>query len=152
MRPIGLHSRDWRSDGQGRFYLSTGAELNVTDLGRLGRTLVELLSGNDAAGIRAGDFRAMTLTSSANPMFGGGLWWNRNAGRGRPVEIEDVLDPPRDRSFWRSACLSNRQPASMVALIGSAGQRVFIWPDEQKVVARLGFSGSWKDLPLMAVV
>lgn len=152
MRPIGLQSRDWRSDGKGRFFLSTGAELSVTDLGRLGRTLVELLSGRDAAGIRAGDFRMVTRTSSANPIFGGGLWRNRNAGRGRPVELEDVLDSPRPASFWKAACLSNRQPSSMVALIGSAGQRVFIWPQEGKVLVRLGFSGSWKDLPLMAVV
>jgi CubicO group peptidase (beta-lactamase class C family) len=57
MRPIGLHSRDWRSDGKGRFFLSTGAELRVTDLGRLGRTLLDLLSGRDAAGIAVGDFR-----------------------------------------------------------------------------------------------
>jgi len=111
-----------------------------------------LLSGRDVAGIAAGDFRVMTKSSSANPIFGGGLWYNRNAGSGRPVEIEDVLDPPKDAGFWRSACLSNRQPSSMVALIGSVGQRVFIWPDEGKLVARLGFSGSWKDLPLMAVV
>lgn len=152
MQPMGLHSREWRSDGKGRFFLSTGAELTVTDLGRLGRALLELLSGRDVAGIAAGDFRVMTKSSSANPIFGGGLWYNRNAGSGRPVEIEDVLDPPKDAGFWRSACLSNRQPSSMVALIGSVGQRVFIWPDEGKLVARLGFSGSWKDLPLMAVV
>lgn len=152
MRPVGLHSPDWRSDARGRFFLSTGAELTVTGLGRLGRVLVELLSGRDAAGIAAGDFRSVTKCSSANPMFGGGLWFNRHAGRGRPVEIEEVLDPPRDRSFWRSACVSNRQPASMVALVGSSGQRVFVWPDEGRVVARLGFSGSWRDLPLMAAV
>ncbi|MFC7336493.1 serine hydrolase [Haloferula chungangensis] len=152
MRPIGLHSRDWRSDGKGRFFLSTGAELSVTDLGRLGRTLLDLLSGRDTAGFFARDFKTMTRSSSANPIFGGGLWRNRNAGRGRPVEIEDVLDPPKDASFWRNACLSNRQPASMVSLVGSAGQRIFIWPDEGRVVARLGFSRSWKDLPLMAVL
>ena len=152
MRPIGLRSRDWRSDGKGRFFLSTGAELSVTDLGRLGRTLLEPLTGRDTAGIFARDFRTMTQASSANPIFGGGVWRNRNAGRGQPVEIEDVLDPPRDRSFWRSACISNRQPWSMVALVGSAGQRLFIWPNEGKVVARLGFSGTWKDLPLMAVL
>ncbi|MEM9235144.1 MAG: serine hydrolase domain-containing protein [Verrucomicrobiota bacterium] len=151
MRPIGLHGKDWRSDRKGRFYLSTGVELRVTDLGRLGRTLGELLSGKDAAGIAAGDFRAMTRTSSANPIFGGGLWWNRHAGRGRAIEVEDVLDPPRDRSFWRGACLSNRQPSSMVALIGSAGQRVFVWPDEGRVIARLGYTSSWKDAPLMAM-
>ncbi len=130
----------------------TGAELSVTDLGRLGRTLGGLLSGNDSAGIAAGDFKEMTKPSSANPIFGGGLWLNRYAGRGRPIEVEGALDPARGPGFWRGACLSNRQPSSMVALVGSGGRRVFIWPQSGQVVARLGFSGRWRDGPLLAVL
>jgi len=150
MRPIGLSSPDWRSDQRGRFYLSTGTELTVTGLGRLGRTLVDLLSGQDAAGISAGTFQAMARTSRANAMFGGGLWRNRRGGR--EIEIEDELDPPKSPGFWRSACISRQQPSNMVALVGSAGQRVFIWPTERRVIARLGYSRSWKDGTLLRVV
>ncbi|GAA5481746.1 serine hydrolase domain-containing protein [Haloferula sargassicola] len=151
MRPIGLTGgAEWKSDLTDHFYLSTGAEMTVTGLGRLGRTLVDLLSGKNSAGLSAGRFKEMTRTSRANPMFGGGLWRNRAASRA--VEIEDVLDPPRDPTFWAGACLSGSQPSSMVALIGSSGQRVFIWPEAGRVVARLGYSGSWQDRPFLAVV
>lgn len=150
MRPIGLHSPDWRSDAKGRFYLSTGAELSVTDLGRLGRTIAALAAGNDRAGIAAGHFREVTRSSSVNPMFGGGVW--RNTGRGRAVEVEEVIDPPKGRGFWSGACVSREQPASMLVLIGSAGQRVFVWPTENRVIARLGYSASWRDAALLRIV
>ena len=145
MRPFGLSSPEWRSDRKGRFYLSTGAELSVTDLGRLGRSLAALAAGRDAGGIAAIDFRRATQPSRVNPMFGGGVWSNRNAGGGREVEVEEALDPPKGRDFWGRACFSNRQPRTMIGLVGSAGQRVFVWPDSGRVVARLGGAASWRD-------
>lgn len=145
MRPFGLSSPEWRSDLKGRFYLSTGAELSVTDLGRLGRSLAALASGQDAGGIAAIDFRRATQPSRVNPMFGGGVWWNRNAGGGREVEVEEALDPPKGREFWGRACFSNRQPKTLLGLVGSAGQRVFVWPESGRVVARLGSADGWED-------
>ncbi len=152
MRPLRLSSPEWRSDAGGRFYLSTGAELNVTEMGRLGRAIGKLASGQQVAGISASAFRDVTRSSRANPMFGGGVWSNRKAPGGREIEVEEVLDPPKDPGFWRSACLSRSQPSSMLALIGSAGQRVYVWPDEGRVIARLGYSGSWRDGTLLRVV
>lgn len=154
MRPLGLHSPEWRSDRKGRFYLSTGAELSVMELGALGRAIGSLLRGDDVAGIGAGHFAAMTRVSSANLLFGGGLWRNtRAAGPGAvAVEIEDALDPPARGAFWKRACLSREHPADLVALIGSSGRRVFIWPGEDKVVARLGVGRSWKDGPFLSAL
>lgn len=152
MRPLRLASPNWRADGRGRFFLSTGAELNITEMGRLGRALGELAAGRKVADIEPAAFREVTKPSRANPMFGGGLWSNRRAASGREIEIEQVLDPPREPDFWRSACLSRQQPASMLALIGSAGQRIYAWPDQGRVIARLGYSGSWRDGPLLRVV
>ncbi|HEY8991373.1 MAG TPA: serine hydrolase, partial [Luteolibacter sp.] len=48
LRPIGLRSPEWRTDGRGRCYLSTGAKMTVEDLGKLGRTLATLLRGSGA--------------------------------------------------------------------------------------------------------
>ncbi|MCW1912768.1 serine hydrolase [Luteolibacter sp. GHJ8] len=151
MRPIGLSSPDWRSDRKGRFFLSTGAEMSVEDLWRLGRTVGALLRGESTQGFDAALFARMTRPSAVNPMFGGGIWRNVNARKGGafPIEIEDALDPPRGSGFWNSACISRRQPAEMVALVGSSGRRVFIWPAENKVVARLGRAPSWKDGPFL---
>ena len=147
MSPIGLSSPDWRSDKKGRFFLSTGSEMSVEELGRLGRTVGTLLRGEEANGFDPAIFARMTRPSGANPMFGGGIWRNANARKAGayPIEIEDALDPPRGAGFWSAACISRRQPSSMVALVGSSGKRVFIWPGDDKVVARLGRSPSWKD-------
>ena len=142
MVPVGLGSPDWRSDKKGRFYLSTGAELSVDELGRLGRTIARLLAGENHDGFDAAHFARVTRPSAANPMFGGGLW--RNAGR-REIEVEDALDPPASTGFWQDACFSRRQPSDLVALIGSSGRRVFIWPREQIVIARHGVARSWSD-------
>lgn len=150
--PLRLSAADWRADGRGRYFLSTGAQLNVTEMGRLGRAIGRLAAGREAGGISAADFRKATSPSSANPMFGGGVWTNQRASRGREIEVEEALDTPRDPDFWRGACLSDAQPPSMLALIGSAGQRVFIWPREDRVMARLGYSSGWRDGPLLRVV
>jgi CubicO group peptidase (beta-lactamase class C family) len=151
MRPLGLASPDWREDPRGRRYLSTGAELSVDELGRLGRTIGALLRGENAAGFEAGQFAAMTRPSAVNPLFGGGLWRNVHARKSgaREIEVEAALDPPPPTKFWRNACLSRNQPAELVALMGSSGRRVFIWPTRDRVVARLGVAGSWRDGPFL---
>ncbi len=149
MGPIGLHSPKWRADLKGRWFLSTGAELDVNDLGKLGRTLAKLLRCERSDGFDPGIYSDVTKSSAANPIYGGGLWKNVRASSGHAVEIEDCLDPPRSSSFWSGACLSKRHPADLVALIGSAGQRVFIWPAKDQVFVRLGRSPQWKDAPLL---
>jgi len=151
MSPLGISSPKWRTDRKGRYYLSTGAELEVADLGRLGRTLGRLLRGENSAGFNASRFAEMSRVSGANPMFGAGIWRNSNARKSgaSAIEVESALDPARSPSFWQAACLSRRLPPSFCGLIGSGGRRVFIWPDENKVVARLGSSNSWEDRPFL---
>ena len=149
VRPVGLTRGPWKPDGLGRSYLSTGAEATVTGLGRLGRTLLELMNGRDAAGFPAQGFREMTRVSPANPLFGGGLWRNRGT---HEIEVEEQLDGVRGAAFWSGACLSKHQPRSMAALIGSAGQRVYLWPDSGRVMVRLGYTPSWRDRPLLEAI
>lgn len=151
MRPIGLSSPNWRSDKKGRFYLSTGAELSVDELGRLGRTLGRLLKGESADGFDAAHYAAMSRTSGPNRMFGAGVWRNinRSSPRSAEIEVEDSLNGPLNPGFWQQACLSKVQPASMAALIGSSGRRVFLWPEQNRTVARLGVSSAWQDRPFL---
>lgn len=147
IRRIGLSSPDWRKDGAGRFYLSTGAQFSIRELGRLGRTLGHLASGNNDSGFDAAIFRDLASPRSANPMFGAGIWWNRSAAKAGSfaVEPERALDSVRDPSFWNRACLSVRSDPSWFALVGSGGKRVYVLPEKELVIVRLGRAYGWND-------
>ena len=144
---IGLSSPDWRKDGKDRYYLSTGAEFSVRDLGQLGRTLGKLATGKNDAGLDAAIFRDLSSPRSANPMFGAGIWWNRNARRGgaMAVEPERVLDGVYDPGFWSRACLSPTADPGWLALVGSGGKRVYVLPEKNIIIARMGRAYGWND-------
>lgn len=152
MRPVGLNARDWRSDRNGVPYFSTGTILSVIELGRLGKTLGHLLAGRNADGFSAVHFTEVTRPSAANPMFGGGLWRNSRAAGSGAIAVERSIDAPLPASVWSKACLSPRQPASLVALIGSGGKRVYLWPESDQRIARFGRSTSWNDAAFLATV
>lgn len=144
---IGIRSSNWRKDGKDRYYLSTGAEYSVKELGNLGRTIGRLVRGQNDAGLDAGIFQDLASPRSANPMFGAGIWWNRNASRrdATAVEPERVLDGIYDSGFWSRACLSPHVDASWLAIVGSGGKRVYVMPESDLVIARLGRAYGWND-------
>lgn len=152
MSPVGLNAGNWRSDRSDTPYFSTGTELSVQELGRLGRTIASLLRNRNSDGFSAEHFASMTRPSSANPMFGGGLWRNTNARRAGAgvIEVERSIDNPLPASYWSRACLSTRQPSDLVVLIGSGGKRVYLWPEQDRRVARIGSSGSWSDAAFLS--
>lgn len=147
IRRIGLSSPAWRRDKAGRHYLSTGAEFSVRELGKLGRTIGRLARGENDAGLDSAIFLDLASPRHANPMFGAGIWWNRNARRSAAVAIqpERVLDGVRDPSFWSLACLSPRADPGWLALVGSGGKRVYVLPEKDLVIARLGRTPGWDD-------
>ena len=147
MRRIGISSPAWRKDGMGRYYLSTGVELTVRDMGKFGRTIGTLARGESKDGLRADIFLDLASPRYANPMFGAGIWWNRNTRRNDAfaVEPERVLDGVRDPSFWSRACLSKSADPGWLALVGSGGKRIYILPARDLVIARLGRSAGWND-------
>lgn len=149
---LGISSPEWRSDASGRFYLSTGAEFCVSDLGNVGRTIGKLATGENAAGVVSAVFRDLTSPRAANPMFGGGIWWNRNARTpgAFAVEPEKVLDGVHPPSFWSRACLDPRVSPRWLALVGSGGKRIYVLPGENLVIARLGRSYEWSDRAFLA--
>ena len=147
MRRIGITSPNWSQDAGGNFYLSTGAEFSVEELGRLGQTVAHLARGTNAAGLNAGIFQDLASPRTANPMVAAGLWWNRHAGRtgAFPIEPEHVLNGVHPPPFWRLACLGNDFDPGWLAMVGSGGKRVFVLPSHNLVVARVAHAGSWND-------
>jgi CubicO group peptidase (beta-lactamase class C family) len=147
MGSIGISSPDWRKDLAGKFYLSTGAEFSVQDLGRLGQVVAKLANGNNAAGLEAGVFRDLALPRAANPMVAAGIWWNRNAAKAGAFSIEPErnIDAVRPPSFWQLACLGTNLDPGWLAMVGSGGKRVYVLPSRDLVVARLDRAASWND-------
>ena len=147
MGRVGISSPDWRKDLAGNFYLSTGAEFSVRDLGRLGQVVAKLAAGSDTAGLDAGIFRDLAAPRAANPMVATGIWWNRNAAKtgAFSIEPERNIDAVRPPSFWQLACLGHDLDPGWLAMVGSGGKRVYVLPSHGLVVARLGRSASWND-------
>ena len=147
MRRIGVCSPDWRKDEGGKFYLSTGAQFSVADLGRLGQTVARLARGENTAGLKAEVFRDFAAPRAANPMVAAGIWWNRHAEkRGAfSIEPERHLDNVHPPSFWSLACLGHDSDPGWLAMVGSGGKRVYVLPSRDLVVARLSHTSSWND-------
>ncbi len=151
---IGIRPGDWRRDGVGAPYLSTGMVCGMNDLGRLGTVLGELASGNDAAGVRGEVFRDLTAPRAANPVFSAGIWWNRLARlRGaRAVEPERALSGERPPGFWRNACMQPSARAEWFALVGSGGTRVYVLPAARVVIAVARGGNRWSDAAMLGAL
>jgi CubicO group peptidase (beta-lactamase class C family) len=147
MGRIGISSPNWRKDGSGKIYLSTGAEFTVQELGRLGQVVVRLAAGTNAAGLKAAVFRDLAAPRTANPMVAAGLWWNRNASKtgAFSIEPERHLDAASPASFWQRACLGTAADPGWLAMVGSGGKRVYMLPAQDLVIARLDRADSWND-------
>jgi len=154
MGRIGLSSPNWRKDLAGKFYLSTGAEFSVRELGRLGQVVGNLASGKNAAGLQAEAFLDLASPRSANPMVAAGLWWNRNAAKSGAFSIEPErnIDAVRPPSFWSRACLGPNSDSGWLAMVGSGGKRVYILPSHDLVVARLDHACSWNDSAFLRAI
>ena len=148
---IGIRPLDWRRDGTGAPYLSTGMVCGLSDLGRLGQALARLAAGRDAAGVKAAVFRDLTAPRAANPMFSAGIWWNRLARlRGaRAVEPERALAGVKSPGFWRNACMQPAARAEWFALVGSGGTRVYVLPSASVVIAVARGGGRWSDAAIL---
>lgn len=150
---LGIRPMDWRRDGLGTPYLSTGMVCGLNDLGRLGSVLADLASGHDRVGVSAAVFDDLTERCPANPMFSAGIWWNRNArmSGARSVEPERSLDGVKTPAFWRNACLHPAAEPEWFALVGSGGTRVYILPSESVVIAVARVGDSWSDAAMLSV-
>jgi len=134
----------WRRDDQGVIFFSTGARLNAREL---------LPAGREAwGGIKKEKWSSEVRTllsngTEANRMYALGFWLNRQSTRSgaREVEVESVLGHPHPADFWRNKCLSLAAPPDLVAMIGTAGQRVYVVPSQDLIVIRLGGRRGFSD-------
>jgi CubicO group peptidase (beta-lactamase class C family) len=154
MRQIGISSPDWRKDLTGHYYLSTGAQFSLKDLGKLGQVIAKLASGTDAAGLQSAVFRDLASPRAANPMVSAGIWWNRNASRkgAFSIEPERNIDDVRPPLFWQLASLATDLNPDWLAIVGSGGKRIYVLPSQDLVIARLDRSTSWNDAEFLRAI
>ena len=147
MDRIGLSRTDWRKDLGGKYYLSTGAEFSIRDLGLLGHLVAKLTKGNNASGLKSAIFQDLASPRASNPMVAAGLWWNRNAAKSGAFSLEPErnIDAVRPPSSWQLACLGSDIDPEWLAMVGSGGKRVYILPSRDLVIARLDRAKNWND-------
>lgn len=134
----------WRRDDQGILFFSTGARMSAQELLPAGREVLR--------GVKKNQWPPEVLSllkngAAANRMYALGFWLNRqkaDAGA-RAVEVESVLGRPNSADFWKHKCLSLAAPPDLLAMIGTAGQRVYVAPSQNLIVIRLGERPGFSD-------
>jgi CubicO group peptidase (beta-lactamase class C family) len=134
----------WTRDSKGRFFFSTGARMQASELLPAGRAVLDGLQR--ARWPR--EVRALLATGTeANRMYALGFWLNRAAGSpsAREIDVEASLARAQPAAFWRSACLSRSAPPDLLAMVGTRGQRVYVVPSRDLVIIRLGDGRGFSD-------
>jgi CubicO group peptidase (beta-lactamase class C family) len=147
LRPLGIAApANWRRDRAGNPYFSAGARLTAREVAKIGefvrtRGRVWLLPV-----LPASAFDGAFTGSSANAMYGYGLWLNAQAARGAvPISIEGTLGVERPAAEWRRSCLASAAPADLFAMVGSGGLRCYVAPSQKLVVVRFGDGRGFSD-------
>ncbi len=138
---------EWRTDGAGNVYLSTGAQMTTRGVAAVAGLI---LSEGRLATRRVFPSRFIAEAASgsnANRMYGLTLWNNKNASRPstQTVSIEGTLGCAFSPAFWQDACLSLSAPDDLLAMIGSGGMRAYIVPSQGLVIVRFGTSSQFSD-------
>jgi CubicO group peptidase (beta-lactamase class C family) len=138
---------EWRTDGEGNVYLSTGAQLTARGVAVVAGLI---LSEGRVAARRVFPSRFISEAaagSSANRMYGLTLWNNQNTSRpaAQIVSIEGTLGREFSPAFWQEACLSLKAPDDLLAMAGSGGTRAYIVPSQGLVIVRFGSGSQFSD-------
>jgi CubicO group peptidase (beta-lactamase class C family) len=148
LRPAGIGAPVFRRDRAGTPYYSAGMSLSAADLLRLGELYLHQGSTGWRHVVKPRSIELATQGSAINPVFGLGTWLNVNASRpdAADLPIENRIGgSPSKTANWKSACIARSAPSDMITLLGSSGQRVYIVPSENLVIARLGEGGTFRD-------
>ncbi len=136
-----------RRDRSGTPYIAAGMNLRAPDLLRVGRLYLDGGRAGLFSVIPSASLQDALRGSSANPIFGAGVWSNANATKPdaqiRP--IESLLSLPPEQVDWSRIALSSAAPPDMMTLLGSSGQRVYIIPSMRAVIVRLGDPADFSD-------
>jgi CubicO group peptidase (beta-lactamase class C family) len=152
LEPIGVRNVKWRTDRTGNPYFSGGMFLSPRELLSLGKFVASSGHAWFVPIVGSSLMKQATTGSAGNPMYGFGMWLNRNATLPgvREVDVEDALANNLSAAQWARSTLSRAAPPDLIALVGSGGQRVYISRSERLVIVRLGRGGAFEDPAFLA--
>jgi len=130
----GLGAQRYLADKRGAPLLAAGFMLTARQWSRMGREMLDL----PVAALQG---------SRTNPSYAFGFWNNRGAGslRARETDIETLLGREWPLQSWSRVCLCKDAPASLIACIGSKGQRIYVWPEKKLIIVRMGKGDGFRD-------
>jgi CubicO group peptidase (beta-lactamase class C family) len=150
--PLGLAALEYKRDGRGNPLPASGFELTAREWARLG----ELVLGNGSYHghqiVPGALLREALNGTGANSSYGLTFWLNRQAPRGREIDIEKELDLKWQRARWDGICICRTAPPDMVVGLGSNRQRLFIIPSMQAIIVRLGQDAKFSDAQFLRLV
>ncbi len=148
LHPLGLGSQRYLADAHGNPLLASGIMLSLSQWAKEGNLILNGGRPVVSRGLLAECFRG----SGANRCFGMGFWNNANAGGGREVDVENMLDRKWYEQDWSGACLCRDAPSDLVAAIGSGNQRLYVVPSMELVVVRFGNFGQFSDATFLRML
>ena len=143
LRPMGLGPQRYLPDRSGNPLLAAGFMMTAREWARIGEVLLR-----DGKGVIKPESMALIRRgSSANASFSFGFWNNTNASHHSATEpdIEKMLEGDWWKYSWHNVCLCRDAPPDLLAAIGSHFQRLFVSPQHDLVVVRLGSHSSFQD-------
>jgi len=148
LRPAGIGDVPHKIDALGNPLCAAGVQMTLREWARFG---LFLLSGGRGE-LPPGELNECLRGTARNPAFGMGFWLNREAPDGRPVNVEDDLEPKWQQQDWSDACLCNEAPRDLFVSLGSAGQRLYIIPSMDMVVVRLSADSRFSDAEFLRLL
>ena len=133
--PLGLRTAGWLHDPAGNPMLPFGAFTTAREWAKYGVFLRDEGRFGGRQLLPAASIRACREGSAQNPGYGITLWLNRPV----PVELVGVLPTLRDGSA--AGLLLPGGPPDLFGAGGYKGQRLYVVPSEDLVIARLADDG-----------
>ncbi len=148
LRPLGLQVESLQ-DGDGNPLMYAGMSMGARDWLKLGVSLLDTWKRRSPRPLIPRDLLEVAWRpSQACSAYGLSFWVNWHAGAPEAVEADVeawIGEGPARAEDWSRACLSRDAPKDLVACIGSAGQRLYIVPSQDLVIARFGKRSTFKD-------
>ena len=144
LRYLDLDAQRYLPDRSGNPLLAAGFMMTAREWARIGQVLLH--KGKPI--IKPESMAAITNGSKANEAFSFGFWNNSNAGNRSAVEppdIEKMLEADWWKHSWNNVCLCRSAPPDLLAAIGSHSQRLYVSPQHDLVVVRLGSHSNFQD-------